>query len=324
MEIAILLYNIVITAVLALSMACAYYLFKRRRSPTFLAVGVMFLLYLMDNTVVLCTEIIPSFSESYDTMFISTPSFKTVYFAGLLACVLYIYLSAMKPSERMGAYAAFVFYVAALICIPMVPESRWMVWLYYLPTQIFLGGIGLSGLLRMRRGAEHYERPFFKLFRKLLIFLFVMALAILAEDTLVIFHFDIYSAGSLKINNRSWTENILFLGLACFFIKYTIAELERTELRFRADPRRSAAANTDPYSAFGETCGLTERECEILMQLLEGKSQQEISDELMIAPGTVKTHIHNIYQKMDVAKRSQLMAKYQRFIESVRPEQDEP
>ena len=95
MEIVILLYNIVITAVLALSMACAYYLFKRRRSRTFLAVGVMFLLYLMDNTVVLCTEIIPSFSESYDTMFISTPSFKTVYFAGLLACVLYIYLSVM-------------------------------------------------------------------------------------------------------------------------------------------------------------------------------------------------------------------------------------
>jgi len=324
MEIAILLYNIVLTAVLALSLACAYYLFERRRSRTFLAAGVMFLLYLMDNTVVLCTEIIPSFSASYDTMFISIPSFKTVYFAGLLACVLYIYLSVMKPRERLGAYAAFVFYVTALICIPMVPESRWMVWLYYLPTQLFLAGIGLSGLLRLRREAERYKGPFFKLFRKLLVFLFVMALAILAEDTLVISRFDIYSARSLKINNRSWTENMLFLGLAGFFIKYTIAELERTELRFRAEPRRSVAAHTDPYSAFGETCGLTERECEILMRLLEGESQQEISDALTIAPGTVKTHIHNIYQKMDVAKRSQLMVKYQRFTETVRPEQDAP
>jgi len=49
------------------------------------------------------------------------------------------------------------------------------------------------------------------------------------------------------------------------------------------------------------------------MLLLQSKSQQEISDELIIALGTVKTHIHNIYQKTNSANRNQIIAKYREF-----------
>lgn len=50
---------------------------------------------------------------------------------------------------------------------------------------------------------------------------------------------------------------------------------------------------------------LTNRELEILLLVSEGKSNQEIADELFITLKTVKTHVSNILSKLDVEDRTQ-------------------
>lgn len=50
---------------------------------------------------------------------------------------------------------------------------------------------------------------------------------------------------------------------------------------------------------------LTNREKEILLLISEGKSNQEIADELFITLKTVKTHVSNILSKLDVDDRTQ-------------------
>ncbi|PEX93467.1 response regulator [Bacillus cereus] len=50
---------------------------------------------------------------------------------------------------------------------------------------------------------------------------------------------------------------------------------------------------------------LTEREYEILLLIAEGKSNQEVADELFIALKTVKTHVSNILNKLNVSDRTQ-------------------
>jgi len=50
---------------------------------------------------------------------------------------------------------------------------------------------------------------------------------------------------------------------------------------------------------------LTNREIEILLLMAEGKSNQEIADELFIALKTVKTHVSNILSKLEVQDRTQ-------------------
>ncbi len=50
---------------------------------------------------------------------------------------------------------------------------------------------------------------------------------------------------------------------------------------------------------------LTGREMEILLLMTEGKSNQEIADELFIALKTVKTHVSNILSKLQVQDRTQ-------------------
>ena len=50
---------------------------------------------------------------------------------------------------------------------------------------------------------------------------------------------------------------------------------------------------------------LTQRELEVLLLIAQGKSNQEIADELFITLKTVKTHVSNILSKLEVEDRTQ-------------------
>jgi ATP/maltotriose-dependent transcriptional regulator MalT len=54
---------------------------------------------------------------------------------------------------------------------------------------------------------------------------------------------------------------------------------------------------------------LSERELHVLRLLVVGHSNEEIAAELVVAVGTVKTHIHNIYGKLGVQRRAQAIAR---------------
>jgi LuxR family maltose regulon positive regulatory protein len=54
---------------------------------------------------------------------------------------------------------------------------------------------------------------------------------------------------------------------------------------------------------------LTAREQELLLLVAEGLSNREIAAELFIALGTVKSHIHNIYGKLNAQNRVQAVAR---------------
>lgn len=49
--------------------------------------------------------------------------------------------------------------------------------------------------------------------------------------------------------------------------------------------------------------GLTPRQAQIAVQVISGKSNKEIADNLFIELQTVKFHVTNIYKKLDVKNR---------------------
>jgi DNA-binding CsgD family transcriptional regulator len=58
---------------------------------------------------------------------------------------------------------------------------------------------------------------------------------------------------------------------------------------------------------------LSKREMEILNLLAEGHSNQEIADKLFVSLSTVKTHLQNLFQKLDVKRRTQAIEKGKRL-----------
>jgi DNA-binding NarL/FixJ family response regulator len=59
-----------------------------------------------------------------------------------------------------------------------------------------------------------------------------------------------------------------------------------------------------------ETENLTKRELEILNLLAKGYQYKEIADQLSINLLTVRTHIHNIYEKLHVRSRTEAVVKF--------------
>ncbi|WP_253916459.1 helix-turn-helix transcriptional regulator [Lentimicrobium sp. S6] len=56
--------------------------------------------------------------------------------------------------------------------------------------------------------------------------------------------------------------------------------------------------------------GITKRESEIILLLCDGKTNKEIAEELFIAPLTARDHISNIYRKVKVKNRVQLVNQF--------------
>jgi NarL family two-component system response regulator LiaR len=50
---------------------------------------------------------------------------------------------------------------------------------------------------------------------------------------------------------------------------------------------------------------LTEREVGVLKLVAQGRSNREIADQLVLAEGTVRTHVSNILGKLHLASRTQ-------------------
>ena len=65
--------------------------------------------------------------------------------------------------------------------------------------------------------------------------------------------------------------------------------------------RRPAAESFDG----SRLADLTEREREILEQLARGRSNDEIAQELHLSRATVKTHVGNVFMKLDLRDRAQ-------------------
>ncbi len=66
--------------------------------------------------------------------------------------------------------------------------------------------------------------------------------------------------------------------------------------------------DTGAMSRPGKVNGITEREKEIIACVCEGLSNKEIAQRLGLSEYTVKSHLNNIFRKLNVTSRSHLMA----------------
>ena len=72
---------------------------------------------------------------------------------------------------------------------------------------------------------------------------------------------------------------------------------------------KKPAAPFERNKAAIASLGLTPRECEILDLLASGQTNQELARALGVSPNTVKTHLANLFTKLEVDRRVKAIEK---------------
>lgn len=86
------------------------------------------------------------------------------------------------------------------------------------------------------------------------------------------------------------------------WIDPSIARLVLSSIQ-KSNPTPTASGEIN-YKAGKNTYGLTEREMEVLALIVEGLSNPQIADRLVITRATAKAHVHSILQKLYVDDRT--------------------
>lgn len=325
MDMLIFIYNIFLIVLYTVAVTFTAIHYRHKKGQLSAVTAILFLFYIFDNIIIYMTEFLDGFSRLYDLQFMSVPAFKTLIFLVSSFCLASIQKQILPGKRTDRDTAALVLLGLGLLFAPMAGDGALKVWLYYLPPQLFTFYLGASGLLYLKRNPEALDREMGS-YRKLLWVTVLFSLLILIEDTIVIFSFDVYSNIMVKIHNRSVSEDIMSIIYSVYAIGYMtrqiqIPRVEVGEPGIHAQPPApkeplisgQAPASSDANTAFLHFVShyqLTSREQDILRILLTDKNNQEISDTLFISLGTVKTHVHNIFQKVNVTKRSQLLRIY--------------
>lgn len=115
-------------------------------------------------------------------------------------------------------------------------------------------------------------------------------------------------------------EGMLYIVMAASLVEL-VGNLKRYLAQWQAakeapKPRPKLARSLEQVA--GEY-GMSKRETEVFTLLVEGKSGREIGEALFISEGTVRVHIHNIYQKLGISSRREINAILSRHLEGESP-----
>lgn len=100
---------------------------------------------------------------------------------------------------------------------------------------------------------------------------------------------------------HAWTTEVYIGIVAVLFVALGIWVGNRLTAR----PRQPFARN---FAAI-KSLGISTRECEVLELLASGAANKVIARRLAISPNTVKTHVARLFEKLEVANRTEAIHK---------------
>lgn len=310
MEELIYIYNVVLIILytMTLTFSVLQLLKSERYSRSlFTIISIYLLFFIFDNLIVSMTEIISQFGIRYNQVAYGVPIVKTIIFLVNNTCQIWI-VSKIRHEKMTYFHYFLVLLIFIWMLIPLAEPSALRTFLYYLPNQLLLiytGYVSLHGLesTNLSITAQHYLKV-------IAYIAIVFGFLIILEDAYVIFYVDSYDLSSLRIQNRSFTEDLFSIAICITILNYLLKYSQSNNIEgFHS----TETFELDKVDLFFSNYHLTDREKEIAHLLLEYKRNQEIADQLYLSIGTVKTHIHNIYLKMEITKRTQFFELYEEY-----------
>jgi len=184
--------------------------------------------------------------------------------------------------------------LASYIVWAILPPGK-ALWFYFVRGQLIVFGLGILAMLGALIGLLLYSRRIAGIAERKAVRIFGLSYLITYAVFVVTFPLP---TGIQFFPNALALLAINVIPLIWFGRPFAGA--------YAAPP--ASADGREAFEKFCRTHGLTSRESRILELVLQGKSNAQIDKELFISIHTVKNHLTNIYQKLGVRSRWQLIS----------------
>lgn len=289
------------------------YIASRKKTLAYL--GSFFIAYAAEQALILYNEYLTQnlpFDAEWGAM--EDPFYHIVFGGALCQSLWLVILDFTNETRRRWRYGPIIGFTVISIFFYAVPgiEDAMRKWaLYSLRQFFFLGGSIFFWLryLNVDSAAEktRYRRkaPYVAVFTVLVVLIFL-------EDAVVMLFVKEPDYLNVFLTEFLYRRNILEIVLCLCAVGYAVRsavrmlKLKRSDAFAAADRHRTREAA--PY--FSHRYGLSSREEEILVLVLDGMDNQRIASNLQVAVGTIKTHTHHIFEKTGTANRAELIEKF--------------
>jgi two-component system, NarL family, response regulator LiaR len=125
---------------------------------------------------------------------------------------------------------------------------------------------------------------------------------------------DIRIIALTSFGEREWVEGAFKAGATGYLLKTVSANELINAIKAAMEGKTSLSPEAAQVLVQGlkkpkaDTVDLTEREREILSLLVEGLSNHDIAERLVVSQSTVKFHVSNVLSKLGVATRTEAVA----------------
>ncbi len=302
---------LICTAGSSISIA-SWYISKRK---IYILTAILLVLYSIDLLLIFGNEYIykiPNLSF-FDFYAIYNSEIRTLLATLILECawmILLVYCDLLRIDRIV--LPGIIFFTVSEVTLSLSGSSPLEQWLYYFYRICFLGFILIYGFMIYLKTDNGALKKRLAGKRWAWFGLIVATSCICLEDTYFILIFDPSAHTNsalvlLYISERNISECIAIVVFTFFAIRSAIRYLRARYI----EPRKPQTNAIPPFmqESLESYCAhhnLTKREKEVLAQILEGKTNNEIATNFVLSIGTIKTHVHSILHKTNSANREDL------------------
>lgn len=337
MDNVLLIYNVLLTVMLTVVCTGFYLIHMKGKKKEFTYLALLYFLLVIDNTILLLSEFSLNFANLYET---SDLIFAVIYlnYLGIIMTIRMI----MKElfDKHISKYESVFMIIAVMILTFLYLSfdfkiSEFIIYCFFFSC-IFYLSIGIYKQVEIHR--EILGKGKVKKYRVIMWAICILSLAGIIDN-------GAFYAGYDQVDNTFlWMlefrtpaldlMKIMICLLGCNYLyksfnQFVVVNHDKmSHINNSEDKHDTAVSETsedilnkedrDIKSTYGDKSSvekfcneniLTSRQTEIVKLILEGFSNKEISFELKITEGTVKAHVYNVFKKVEVNSRSQLIKK---------------
>ena len=317
MEFAVYVFTIVVMLVCAAAATSCLSAFAVTRNRVVAFLAVAFLLYFFDLSSIFQNEYLNLHDTNLggDAFYeIRSPYLKIVVSAGVLGCLWLALLEYLnKRSNVLSVVPLAVFLAVAVLITEVMAPGPAKQWCFYSIREAFVVWIIAYVFYQRGRAVSSLQKSRLNRLVPLMVAATLLVLCIVAENTIVIMVWqpapeESRSTLLLLLSERNLSENIFIMLVALFAIHSCFKMLRiRRKTNVGNTNQQDDAYIKDALDSMSDKYKLTKRERDVLSLVVEGKDYQNIASSLQLALGTVKSHMHNIFQKTGVGSTAELL-----------------